>query len=83
MKRSKELEQETGQKISVTFQLIIDPVLRTGKEDVRDWVLLKKDGSIVEVTMTVHPLFDEEDHTIIGFLEVAKPKKRESPPVNL
>jgi PAS domain-containing protein len=72
LRRSQEAEQETGKKMNPGFSVIVDKTLRTG-HDSRDWTFIKKDGSSVSVNVTVKPLYDEEEHTLIGFLEVAKP----------
>jgi len=72
LQRSKEAEQETGKKMNPGFSVIVDKTLRTGL-DSRDWTFIKKDGSSVAVNVTVKPLYDDEEHTLIGFLEVAKP----------
>jgi PAS domain S-box-containing protein len=72
LQRSKEAELETGKKMNPGFSVIVDKTLRTG-QDSRDWTFIKKDGSSVSVNVTVKPLYDEEEHTLIGFVEVAKP----------
>jgi PAS domain-containing protein len=71
LQRSKEAEQETGKKMNPGFSVIVDKTMRTG-QDSRDWTFIKKDGSSLLVNVTVKPLYDE-DKTLIGFLEVAKP----------
>jgi PAS domain-containing protein len=72
LQRSKEAELETGKKMNPGFSVIVDKTLRTGL-DSRDWTFIRKDGSSVSVNVTVKPLYDDEEHTLIGFLEVAKP----------
>jgi len=74
--RTKELEQESGQKIAAGFQVIVDPILRTGNEYSHDFVFLRKDGNTIDVHLTVRPLYDEEDRSLVGFLEIAKPKEK-------
>jgi len=75
VQRAKEIEQETGKKINTGFHVIVDKTARTGQEEVRDWTLIKKDGSAFIATVTIRPLYDEEDKSLIGYLELVKPKR--------
>jgi len=68
--RAKELELELGKKVAPGLGVLIEKIMRNkGKEDIRIWNYLKKDGSLVAVQVSIRPLFDEK--SIFGFVEVA------------
>lgn len=64
---------EYGKKITPGFQVITEKTLRNGgMEETRDWTYIRKDGSSIRANVTIKPLYDEEDSSIIGFLSIAK-----------
>ena len=84
IRRSKELESELGKSVVPGVGVIVEKTMRNrGREDTRPWLFVKKDGSFVNVNVTVKPLHDEK--SIFGFVEIVSDQQTntQASPLNL
>jgi len=69
--RAKELEMEFHKHFRIEFPVLTYRTITTrGQDDTRNWRWVKKDRSVINVTVTIRPLHDEVN--VFGFVAIAK-----------